>query len=277
MRRPKHRCTKWSSVRPLTQATFVVELVFLLGFSIEAGSNSSLGKPVNVADIESLINQVFDLNKKQDHQQAIELLLRSVDKEPEDSMLRALLLQTFDLFLEQEVQQGQKDIVKNRANIKAYNRVAGALELLGDNFRAMEMLLNGLQIKPKETDLWMKIARLELKAHREMEALDIFKEVIRLDKKNGDAYNNAAFILTQFSESTDKDLKLAEQYASVAHKLHPKNAEYLDTLAEVQFRRGNQTLALSLIEEAIKLAPQEETLKHKRDRFKGGGHSMVAE
>jgi Flp pilus assembly protein TadD len=255
-------------LRPLLIGLAAIQLV-LAGFMSMPSEYSSVSTDDATVDIEGLMKQVLELNHNKEHQKAMDLLLAAIDNQREDSMLRTLLVQTFDLFLEQEIKQGQSDIIKNRQDIKAYNRVAGALELLGDNFRAMEILLNGVNASPKSPELWMKIARLELKSNRDMEALDVFREVTRLDKKNSDAYNNAAYILARSQESDGEDLQEAEKLAGNARKLDPKNPEYLDTLAEVHFRQGRQKMALSLIEEAIKLAPRQDALKNQLKRFRG--------
>lgn len=272
MKRPIHSSAKgpmlWAFLLSLI-ATITVLSGFISMPSQERSGDAAV-------ELEVLMKRVLDLNRHQEHQKAMELLLSAVDKEPQDSMVRALLVQTFDLFLEEEVRQGQKDILKNRRDIKAYNRVASALELLGDIPRAMEILLTGIGYSPQAPDLWMKIARLELKSHRDMEALDVFKEVIRLDKKNSDAYNNAAYILARSQKSDFSDLNEAENLALMARKLDPKNAQYLDTLAEVNFRQGDQKMALNLIEQAIQLAPEQDSLKNQLVRFRGNS-SLRAE
>lgn len=229
-----------------------------------------------VHGIDSLIQQVAELNRQKQHQKAIELLISIHDAEGEDSFLRQLLLQTFDLFLQEEVYRGQIEIRGNNRDVKAYGRVAGALELLNDSSRAMEVLISGVAVNHKASDLWMHIARLELKAHRESEALDVYKEVIRIDKSNSDAYNNAAYLLAVSRKSDKSDLKKAEQFALKAQAIDPKNAEYLDTLAEVQFRQGNQKRALALIKEAIKLEPQKDALKNQLTRFRDNSF-LIAE
>jgi len=230
-----------------------------------ARANLDAEEPVH---IETLMKRVLELNKQKKHQKAIDLLLEVTDKQKEDAFLQALLVQTFDLFLEDEIKQGQKAIQKNPLDKSGYYRVSGALELLGDNARAMEILLGGLLFHRKSGDIWMRIGRLELKAHRDMEAFDVFKEVIRLDNKNSDAYNNAAFILAHRENSSQKDLKEAERLANAAHKLDPKNPDYLDTLAEVYFKQGNRNTAQTLMKEAIKLAPEKNTFKEQLKKYK---------
>jgi tetratricopeptide (TPR) repeat protein len=222
-------------------------------------------------DIGLVIQQVNVLNQHKDHTKALKVLLSALEDEPEESLLRAILVQTFDLFLEEEVHDAQASIQKNPNNITGYSRMAESLELLGDRSRAMEILLVGISKNPHSADLWMAIARLELKAGRDLEALDVFQEVIRLNPKNSDAYNNAAYVLARAQKSNNVDLKRAESLAINARKLDPKNPRYLDTLAEVNFRQGKQKEALELIKEAIKLAPRDGRFKDKLVRFQGLG------
>jgi cytochrome c-type biogenesis protein CcmH/NrfG len=115
----------------------------------------------------------------------------------------------------------------------------------------------------------MRIGKMELKASRGNEVLDVFREVVRLDGKNSDANNNAAYLLVRTDNCDADDLKEAEKFATNARKLDPKNPEYLDTLAEVVFKQGNTKMAQSLIEEALKLSPEKDALKNQLRRFKG--------
>jgi hypothetical protein len=48
-------------------------------------------------------------------------------------------------------------------------------------------------------------------------------------------------------------------------------------LAEIHFKQGNSKMAQSLIEEAIKLAPEKDSLKIQLLRFKGDTTSFQAE
>lgn len=268
MRRLNENFGRLSLIIAVLSITALVPLV-LTGFIAASGERQKIVTEAAPLDVEDLVKQVLRLNQHKEHQKAIDLLLATVDKQGEDSILRALLIQTFDLFLENEIKLGQNDIERNPLNMAAYARVSGALELVGDKFRAMEILLNGLRHNPNSPEIWMKVGRLELKANRDHEALDIFREVIRLDTKNSDAYNNAAYILVRTDHCNANDLKEAEKLATSARKLDPKNPEYLDTLAEVHFRRGNAKMAQALIEEALKLAPDKDALKDQLRRFKG--------
>lgn len=275
MKRPKIIRSKLLLFGPVL---LVVALgpTLLTGFVATPGQKIAAPNDGPTTNIEALMKSVMKLNEKKQSEKAIEMLLSSFEKEGEASLMRTLLVQTFDLFLEEEIRRAQKDLEHNRKNKSAYSRMAGALELLGDNFRSMEVLLSGINYLPKNTDLWMKIGKLELKAKREMEALDVFKEIIRLDAKNCGALNNAAYILARSDSVNTLDLEIAEKFASTARKLDPKNTEYLDTLAEVNFRQGDLKTAKSLIEEALKLAPNKQALKNQLQRF-SHGQSFIPE
>ncbi|HXW60406.1 MAG TPA: hypothetical protein VEK06_02600 [Myxococcota bacterium] len=224
-------------------------------------------KKDGIVNIDLLVKKVTRLNKEKKHEQAIKMLMTALEGEDSDSLLRPLLLQSFDMFLGEQIETGEKEIRNHPKNTDAYIRVANSLELLDNKDRAMEILVHGVSINPDNAAVWMQIGKLEHKAGREMEALDVFKEVIRQNPKNADAFNNAAFVLAKSNKSTEKDLKEAEDFAKNARKLDPKNPEYLDTYAELLFRSGNSKMAQSLIKEAIKLAPDREFFKHQLKRF----------
>jgi tetratricopeptide (TPR) repeat protein len=234
----------------------------------------TLQEDKGVINVDALIKEINTLNKQNKSQQSLELLLLALDQQHEDSLLRPLLLQTFDLFLDDEIRKAEQEISQSNKNIGAYLRAASALELLGSRYRALEILINGICVNPQAAELWMKIGKLEHKSGRDWGALDVFKEVIRLDPKNSDAYNNAAFVVTKNEEARPEDLKTALTYALNARKLHPNNPEYIDTLAEIEFRQGHSLQAQNLIKQAIKLAPDRDFYKSQLKRF--GQHEVQA-
>jgi tetratricopeptide (TPR) repeat protein len=218
-------------------------------------------------NVDNLIKRINALNEKNEHKQSLELLISALDKQQEDSLLRPILLQTFDMFLENEIRSGEDAIKNNYKNIEAYIRTASALELLDQRYRALEILINGISLNNNSAELWMKIGKLEHKSERHLEAFDVFKEVIRLDPKNSDAYNNAAFVLAKAYQGHSKDLEEASTFAHNAHKLDPDNPEYIDTMAEIEYGQGNYIQAQNLIKQAIKLAPDKDFFKNQLKRF----------
>lgn len=264
-------------IKPVIGA-FVVAFLMFTGIVAVSSSKNGISheeglkdSPTTAKEIESVIQEVLSLNKTNRHQEAVEMLLKTIERQPKDSLLRAMLVQTFELFLEDEINAGHEQLAQDQKNGEAYSRVANALYLLGSDDRAAEILINGLDVAPASTKMWMKLAQIEMERNRrnsKNEALDIFLEVLRLDPNHADALNNAAAILSRSEKPRPGDLEKAKTMADKALKIDPKNPDYLDTLAEIYFRQGNKEKALALIEEAIERAPDRLTLKSQLERFK---------
>lgn len=252
----------WPSVIVVATMPFLFMGVISMPRSTEPKVTKS-----DVVNVDALIQKVSRLNQQKKHQDAIRLLMVALEEEQKDSMLRPLLMQSFDMFLEEQIRLGEQELRINSKDSGAYLRVATSLELLDNDSRAMEILVRGISVVPDAPDLWMEIGKLELKAGRHREAFDVFKEVSKNNPKNSDAFNNAAFVLVKASDSNEKELKEAENLALKARKLDPNNPEYIDTLAEVHFRGGKPDMAQSLMKEAIKLAPDRDFYKNQLKRF----------
>ncbi len=217
--------------------------LFFIGF-IEAHkdlNNTVANTTKEQVDLSAgnVLAKVFELNSENKHREAIDLLVSAIKNQPQDSLLKTLLSTTFSLFLEAEIKTGENLIGENENNTQAYIKVAEAFELLDNKAQALEILLKAINKNPKDTMIWMNIARLELKSNRPHEALDVFKEVLRIDNKNSDAYNNIAFILLNNNKSTEKDIKMALEYAQKANSIKSNKPEYMDTMAEAYYRNGD--------------------------------------
>lgn len=75
--------------------------------------------------------------------------------------------------------------------------------------------------------------------------------------------NNLAWMYTQCERELDRALELSQR----AVQLAPSSAVYLDTLAEVHFRRGNSQKAVELMRECVYLDPREPHYRENLDRF----------
>ena len=75
--------------------------------------------------------------------------------------------------------------------------------------------------------------------------------------------NNLAWMYAKCGRKLDEALKLAER----AVELEPDNATYLDTLAEVEFLRGNRDRAVELARRCIRLDPDHRHYRRQLQRF----------
>src|SRR5205807_1085485 len=67
-----------------------------------------------------------------------------------------------------------------------------------------------------------------------------------------------------------RHLDAAEEHANTAVKLTPDNAGYLDTLAEVNFQRGNAARAKELMQRCVELEPKNDYFRKQLKRIEAG-------
>jgi tetratricopeptide (TPR) repeat protein len=79
-------------------------------------------------------------------------------------------------------------------------------------------------------------------------------------------HNNLAWL----AANCGRDAELALLHATRAVELKPKNAAYLDTLAEVQFRRGDFDGAIRTMKRCLALQPNDARHREQIDRFEAG-------
>src|SRR5262249_11463455 len=70
--------------------------------------------------------------------------------------------------------------------------------------------------------------------------------------KSATYFNNAAWLCARSQRKLDEGLTLVEK----ALQLAPDEAAYHDTLAEVQFQRGNREAAVAAAQKALELVPE---------------------
>jgi tetratricopeptide (TPR) repeat protein len=78
-------------------------------------------------------------------------------------------------------------------------------------------------------------------------------------------HNNLAWLAAKLN----RDLDMALEHAQKAVALRPEQAGYLDTLAEVQYNRGNRAEAISFEKRCMAMDPSEEVFGKQLARFEG--------
>jgi Flp pilus assembly protein TadD len=89
-------------------------------------------------------------------------------------------------------------------------------------------------------------------------------EALCRDFPRSEAYHND---LAWLAANLDRDLDKALAHAQRATELEPQSAGILDTLAEVQFRRGNRAEAVRLAKRCVEMEPDGEHFKKQLARF----------
>ena len=115
-------------------------------------------------------------------------------------------------------------------------------------------------------DSYEKAGRTELaKMERERVAESLAHALARKDV-DASTLNGLAWICA----TNNVHLEQAREAAERAVALEPKNAEILDTLAEVHYRSGNAAKAIEVESQALSYSPNDQYLKEQINRFKSG-------
>jgi tetratricopeptide (TPR) repeat protein len=127
-----------------------------------------------------------------------------------------------------------------------------------------------LEILPGDIDLAQQLLPQLEQAQRQGQADALFERVCRSYTEplqqypnSGLLHNDYAWLLARCGRHLDQALTHARR----AVQLVPENASYLDTLAEVHFRRGDREAALAYSRRAVRLHPESETLREQQRRF----------
>jgi uncharacterized Ntn-hydrolase superfamily protein len=105
-------------------------------------------------------------------------------------------------------------------------------------------------------------------AHRERTRMGQTLERALNDEATGAGALNA---LAWYCATADMYLEESLEAARRAVELEPENSGILDTLAEVYFRLGRVDEALSTIDRALAIDPEDDYLKSQRERFETSG------
>lgn len=170
------------------------------------------------------------------------------------------------------IDQFEKIVVRN-PTAATITRLAGfyinrASE--GDIKRAHALLEKAEKLDPQYWEAPSLIAFLYLSEGKENEAIQYGERAISLNKFDAATLNNLAWL--HATGKTVQDLNIAVEYATRAVTYtKSQNATFLDTLAEVEFRRGDNTLAANTIEKAIRHVGLQLTyLESQREKFRSG-------
>jgi hypothetical protein len=90
-----------------------------------------------------------------------------------------------------------------------------------------------------------------------------FDVVIRRFPAADNVRNTAAW----FASRATRELDAAERLVRKALELHPRQSAYLDTMAEIQFAKGNRAKALEWSSLAINFTPEDTMLRRQHERF----------
>lgn len=149
----------------------------------------------------------------------------------------------------------------------------------GKHDEALKLLNLARDAMPGDIELVIRAYPELRKAGRKSEAQKLFDSVYQRHvqlcadfPKSAFAHNSLAWLAANCNRNLDE----AVQHGQKAVKLEPKNAGYLDTLAEAHFRRGEKDKAVELMKQCVAMEPKRPYFRKQLERFqKGDVHSPV--
>jgi tetratricopeptide (TPR) repeat protein len=132
-----------------------------------------------------------------------------------------------------------------------------------DFTQAKKYIDEGLKIAKDDTVLLNMQGFILEKENNFIEAINSYKIIIEIDKNNSNAYNSAAYIISE----TDGDLDEALTYARSALKHNPENPAYLDTMGCIQMKRGHIDIAKKYLKKALEKHPDSKEIKDHVNRL----------
>lgn len=118
---------------------------------------------------------------------------------------------------------------------------------------ALEHYRRAAALAPQLLEAHLKIGTILLKQKRYAEAIDTYKVSATLAPDNAEIYHNLGIC---YARQAEADLEAARRYAQKAIRLDPKVASYYNTLALIDFRRGDHSQAEKAIRKALDLEPE---------------------
>jgi tetratricopeptide (TPR) repeat protein len=146
---------------------------------------------------------------------------------------------------------------------KEYRRAEFLTRLAGLRFgldrdndaEVIAILESAKALNAKYWETYGLLSYIHLDKGRESQSASEGERALRLNPYDAQTLNNLAWIYAQAADANLQDLPKALRYAQKAVELtKEKNAEFLDTLAEVHLRRGDRQAAVTRLQQAVAIA-----------------------
>ena len=89
------------------------------------------------------------------------------------------------------------------------------------------------------------------------EAIEAYRDAFTLDPGDHRSINNLAWVYAVLGEQLDEGIRLSRR----SLRMDPESVTYLDTLAELYFKKSQYTKAVEIIRYAISLGPEDPNLR----------------
>jgi tetratricopeptide (TPR) repeat protein len=136
--------------------------------------------------------------------------------------------------------------------IPLYLQLGRVYETMGNTDGALSVYKQALELQPNAGQLNTNVGNMYLAKNDLDSALKYYKVALQANRNDPVAANDVAWVYAVQGKNLDEALSLAIQAKQQAPNLVSIN----DTLAWIQYKKGNYQLSISLLEDALKANPQ---------------------
>ena len=137
----------------------------------------------------------------------------------------------------------------HKADALAHFIEGNAFEENGEMEKALTAYRKVLDVDPGQSDLAARVAVLLSRQENYPAAIDVLKDAVKANPKDGRPYLQLAFIYAKYLKKTDQ----AVDYANRAINLDPRNIETYQRLYEIELAVGEENKALQSLDRALKV------------------------
>jgi tetratricopeptide (TPR) repeat protein len=150
---------------------------------------------------------------------------------------------------------------------------ARSLLAAGKSDEALKEIQAALTALPGEVEFFIHLVPELARSGRQKEAEELFQRGWKFYEKLCTEYPQSSLLhnsLAWLAARCRRNLDQAQEHARRAVELAPKNAGFLDTLAEVHFQRGDKDTARALMKKCIAMNPKRDYYRRQLRRFEAG-------
>ena len=152
----------------------------------------------------------------------------------------------------------------DRSNVDMLVRVSRLHRSRGRLNVAHRMLLKLREEHPRSVAVLFDLGMLLWESGKSGEAKEVFTKVLDLDPGSAPAMNRLAWFHAIEGKSIERGIELSKR----SLEIQPDTPAFLDTLAELHFRNGQPVAAVTYIQKAIKLEPNNRYYRLQLEKFR---------
>ncbi len=214
----------------------------------------------NTGDLHPLAGLVSTYLAQSLPDRALQLLEEEKKRSPDSLGTEALIVSTAEASgkFDRALSELQNMAAKSPNSADVQIRMAELQKKQGNNAAALEALRRARQLDPNRRGIEAAIANLLDEMGNKAEAVASYRKALSESPGNPVILNNLAYLLTETSGDLDEALRLATEGARKA----PGNPNLQDTVAWIQFKKGNASEAMPVFSAITQKYPNDATFRY---------------